>query len=131
MIDRDMTFVVDHFQQPRNHGLLDDADVDCEDVNPGCGDRIRLQVRLGPADEIVRVGFVGEGCVISMAAASILTTVVEGQRLEDVVRISESSLVDALQTSISPRRLECALLAYRTLRAGLVWHVHERRQRAS
>lgn len=126
-----MALIVDHFEQPRNHGLLADADVDWEDVNVGCGDRVRLQVCLGSADEIIRVGFVGEGCVISMAATSILTTLVEGRKLHDVLRLSESSILEALEASISPRRFDCALLAYRTLRAGLVWYVHDRRTASS
>lgn len=127
MSNRDMAFIVEHFRQPQNFGLLDESDVDREDVNPACGDRIRIQVRLEAGDRIGQVGFVGEGCVISMAAASILTTMVTGQQLQQVVQLSESHIVEALQASISPRRIDCALLAFRTLRTGLVWHVHQRR----
>ncbi len=126
-----MTLIVDHFQSPRNYGLISNADVDCEDVNAGCGDRVRLQARLRSTDEIIEIGFVGEGCVISIAAASILTTMVDGLTIGDVVQLSESSVISALETSVSPRRFDCALLAYRTFRAGLVWYVHDQRLSAS
>lgn len=125
--EQDMSLIVDHFQQPRNRGTLEEADVDCEDVNPGCGDRVRMQVRLGPSDEITSVRFLGDGCVISMAAASILTTLVEGKSLREVVLLPDSVVLEALQATVSPRRYDCALLAHRTLKVGLVHFVHQRR----
>ena len=122
-----MDRVVDHFQHPRNHGLLADCDVDYELVNEGCGDRVRLQARLGDADKLVQIGFVGNGCALSMASASILTTIFEGRSLTDVVRLTEPEVLNALEIAISPRRVDCALLPYRALRLGLVRYAHSRR----
>ncbi len=122
-----MAVILDHFQHPRNRGTLDDPHVDCEDVNPRCGDRVRLQVHLGPADEITSIRFVGDGCVISMAAASLLTTMVEGRSLQEVLRLRESAVIEGLQAAITPRRYDCALLAHVVLKAGLVRFAHHRR----
>ncbi|MEX2400922.1 MAG: iron-sulfur cluster assembly scaffold protein [Rhodothermales bacterium] len=131
MGDSDMEVIMDHYRQPRNRGKLTEADVDCEDVNPACGDRVRMQAILNDADEIAAVRFVGDGCVISMAAASLLTTLVEGRSLKEVVQFPEASMLEALEASVSPRRYDCALLAHRTLKAGLVRLAHDRRVSSS
>lgn len=125
----DMTVILDHFQQPRNYGELENPDVDVERLNPGCGDRVRMQARVRADGVLEEVRFVGNGCVISMASASMLTTMAEGAVLADFVRLPEETMIDALRTSISPRRFDCALLAFRALRNGLVEYFHERRLR--
>lgn len=125
----DMRVILDHFQQPRNYGAMETPDVDAERLNPGCGDRVRVQARINDAGVLEEVRFVGNGCVISMAAASVLTTLAGGAVLTDIVRLPEESIIDALETSISPRRFECALLAFRALRGGLVTYYHEHRLR--
>lgn len=122
-----MALILDHFREPRNYGALESADVDLESLNPGCGDRVRVQARITAAGVLEDVRFVGNGCVISMAAASLLTTLARGSSLADFVRRSETSMIDALEASISPRRFDCALLAFRALRQGLVAYYHERR----
>lgn len=126
-----MAVIMDHFRRPRNRGSLEQAHVECEDVNPGCGDRVRLQIRFGGSDEIEAVRFSGDGCVISMAAASVLTTLVDGRSLVDAARLPESVVLEALDATISPRRYDCALLAHRTLKAGLVDYAYRRRAGAS
>lgn len=125
-----MAVILDHFQQPRNYGELPGADVDEEQLNPSCGDRVRMQARVDDAGTLEAVSFVGNGCVISMAAASLLTTMAEGRALTDVVRLPEASMLDALEASISPRRIDCALLALRALRGGLIAYYHANRLRA-
>jgi len=124
-----MAVILDHYQHPRNHGRLEAPDLVCEDVNPGCGDRLRFEVRFGEENRIEAVRFVGDGCTISVAGASVLTTLVAGRPLEQAVRLSESTLLEALGFAASPRRLDCALLGVRTLRAGLIRYYHEHRLR--
>lgn len=124
----DMAVILDHFQQPRNYGLMEWPNVDEELSNPGCGDRVRIQAHV--VDGILEdVRFVGNGCTISMASASLLTTLAKGSALKDVVRLPEEIMIEQLRMSISPRRYECALLAFRALRKGLVVNYHERRLR--
>jgi nitrogen fixation NifU-like protein len=124
-----MAVILDHFQQPRNYGELAGPDVDEEQLNPSCGDRVRVQARIGEAGRLEEVGFIGNGCVISMAAASLLTTMTEGRTLAEVVRLPEASIIDALEASISARRIDCALLAFRALRSGLISYYHANRLR--
>lgn len=127
----DMSVILDHFQYPRNYGTMEMPNVERESINPVCGDRVLMQARVDDRGVIEDIRFVGNGCTISMAAASLLTTMVKGSPLPDVVRLPESTMIEVLEASISPRRFDCALLALRTLRSGLVAFYHERRLRGA
>jgi len=62
--------ILDHYKNPRNHGLLEPADARAEGQNPLCGDEVSVSVRLGEGNVIEEVGFDGRGCAISQAATS-------------------------------------------------------------
>ena len=110
--------ILEHFRHPRNYGSLPAPDICAEDVNPLCGDRIRIELQVkGGIVEAAR--FKGDGCAISLAAASILTELILGA---DVTRgdvISTDTLLASLQTDIRPARIKCALLALEALRSGV------------
>lgn len=103
--------LLDHFRHPRNYGALTNPDVSYESFNPLCGDRIRIEMRL--ADRQVR--FRGDGCAISIAAASLLTEIIVNT---DPDKISDDQLIAALESDIKPARIQCALLPLEALRAG-------------
>ena len=65
--------LLDHYHDPRNFGILENADIDVNLDNPTCGDAIHLTAQLDDEDQISEVKFEGHGCVISMASASLLT----------------------------------------------------------
>ena len=107
--------LLDHFRHPRNYGELIDAHVSYESFNPLCGDRIRVEVKL--KDGIVtEARFRGDGCAISVAAASLLTEMILAKTVDAV---SEDQLIAALESDIKPARIQCALLPLEALRAGL------------
>lgn len=110
--------ILDHFRNPRNKGTLDPADYSYEDVNPLCGDEIRMDLRTD-GERITEVRFSGRGCAISQAAASILTELVEGRPLDEVKAISREDLLDELGVPISPARMKCAMLGLKVLKAGI------------
>jgi nitrogen fixation NifU-like protein len=110
--------ILDHYRNPRNRGTLDEPDVSYEDANPLCGDRIRMDFRLRDG-RIEQVRFTGHGCAISQAAASMLCEQVEGKSLEDVKRLSRDDVLEMLGIELGPVRLKCALLALKTLKAGV------------
>lgn len=118
--------IFEHFRHPRNYGALPLPDVAYEDVNPLCGDRIRMELKIGADQIIATVRFRGDSCIISRAAASILTELVQGRPLQEVEVLSQDELVTALNTSIRPARMKCALLPLHVLQAGisvyLVWY---------
>src|SRR5881397_4326828 len=74
--------ILDHYRRPRNKGTLEGATHSVALNNPLCGDEIDLQLRL-EGDVIKDVRFIGRGCSISQAAASMMTQVVKQRRLAD------------------------------------------------
>ncbi|MEW6212108.1 MAG: iron-sulfur cluster assembly scaffold protein [Acidobacteriota bacterium] len=110
--------ILDHFRNPRNCGSLVAADISQEYVNPLCGDRIRVEVQLrGSVIEEAR--FRGDGCAISIAAASVLTELIVGASIARDEVISSEELLSSLRSEIKPSRLKCALLALEALRSGI------------
>jgi len=110
--------ILDHYQNPRNRGTLDQADFTYEDTNPLCGDEVRIDVRVTD-DQISDVKFSGRGCAVSQASASILTEMVEGKTLAEVKTITKEDLLDEIGIPVSPARMSCALLGLKVLKAGI------------
>jgi nitrogen fixation NifU-like protein len=110
--------ILDHYRNPRNRGTLDPHDYSAEDVNPLCGDEIRIDVRMadGRVDEI---NFSGRGCAVSQASASILTEMVEGMTLDEVKALTKDDLLEEIGIPVSPARLKCALLSLKVLKSGV------------
>ncbi len=111
-------FILDHFNNPRNKGSLDDPDMLVNGGNPGCGDVVTLYVKLDEVDRITDVRFEGHGCTISMAAASLLTEMVQGKTLSEVQQMDYGELIDTLGPEVVKSRLRCATLAMDTLQGG-------------
>jgi nitrogen fixation NifU-like protein len=110
--------ILDHYQNPRNFGTLDNPDISAEDSNPLCGDKIRMDLRVKNGT-IEDVRFSGVGCSISRAAASMLTEEVRGKTLEEVKAIGRDEVLEMLGIELGPVRLKCALLALKTLKVGV------------
>ncbi|MBL8126269.1 MAG: SUF system NifU family Fe-S cluster assembly protein [Chloroflexia bacterium] len=110
--------ILDHNKNPRNKGTLENPQFTYQDVNPLCGDEIRMDVQTD-GERVTDIRFSGRGCAISQAAASILTEMVDGQTLDDVKAISREDLLDELGVPISPARMKCAMLGLKVLKAGI------------
>lgn len=110
--------ILDHYKNPRNRGTLDPHDFSYEDVNPLCGDEVRIDVRV-ENDKVKEIAFSGRGCAVSQASASILTEMVEGLPLDEVKAITKDDLLDEIGIPVSPARLKCALLSLKVLKAGI------------
>ena len=111
-------YILDHYRNPRNYGILADPDRSYEDDNPLCGDRIRMDFKIADG-RIAEVRFSGKGCAISQAATSMLTEMVEGKTLDEVKDIDKEDVLAGLGIPISPARLKCALLGLKVLKAGV------------
>ena len=118
MADLYREVILDHNRNPRNKGTLDPADYSYEDVNPLCGDEVRIDLRVAD-DRVTEIRFSGRGCAISQASASILTEMVEGRPLDEVKALTKDDLLDELGIPLSPARLKCALLGLKVLKAGI------------
>jgi nitrogen fixation NifU-like protein len=121
--------ILDHGMNPRNRGILDPADIDYEADNPLCGDRLRLTLQLDENQRITAVGWDGEGCAISQAAASMLGEEIMGKTLDEVRKIGKQDIFDMLGIPLSMNRVKCALLSLKVLTVALYglgeWHKHE------
>ena len=141
-VDRDVELdelyreiILDHYRNPRNRGSLEEPSLSGEGDNPLCGDEVKLELAI-QGDQIAAVRFLGRGCSISQASASMLTQAIMGLSLEEVEALFESfkgmmygsdqvdpeSLGDleALQgVRKFPVRVKCATLAWNVLQEAL------------
>ena len=112
--------ILDHYKNPRGHGVMEDADADAEGMNPLCGDEVTIYVRFGEdADTIDEVKFAGRGCAISQAATSMLTEMVQGKKASEVAELDKDELLEEIGIPLTPIRLKCAMLGLTTLKVAL------------
>ncbi|HLL40937.1 MAG TPA: SUF system NifU family Fe-S cluster assembly protein [Rubrobacteraceae bacterium] len=124
--------LLDHYQRPRNRGELENADLAKHLNNPLCGDEVTVYANLSDG-RISELAFIGRGCSISQASASMLTEYLEGKsRVEaeekieaflEMMRTEEkeelgdlAALKGIIQT---PNRIRCATLAWDAFKQGL------------
>lgn len=111
-------YILDHYRNPRNYGKLEDPDIHSEDSNPLCGDQLAMDMQV-EGDRIKEVRFLGRGCAISQAAASMLSEMIEGKTVQEVVALGKDEILEELGIAISPARTKCAFLSLRVLHRGL------------
>ena len=80
--------ILEHYRKPRNRGAIADADATVHMKNPTCGDEIHLGLRLDDDGRIAEVRFLGEGCSISQASASMMTSLLVGKSPAEVQELS-------------------------------------------
>jgi len=110
--------ILDHYENPRHRGKLDDATVSIKGGNPGCGDIIEAYLKLDENERIVDASFDGEGCTISQAAASILSEQIIGKTLQEVKDMDHTQFIEDLGREVVINRLKCATLALNTVKAA-------------
>ena len=112
--------ILDHYKNPRGHGVIAEADAEAEGQNPLCGDEVSIYVRFGEdRDTIEEVKFSGRGCAISQAATSMLTEMVQGKKATEVAALDKDELLDEIGIPLTPIRLKCAMLGLTTLKVAL------------
>ena len=112
--------ILDHYKNPRGHGVMEHPDVEAEGQNPLCGDEVSIYVAFEEDGETIgEVRFSGRGCAISQAATSMLTEIVQGKTATEVATMPRDELLDELGIPLTPMRLKCALLGLTTLRLAL------------
>ncbi len=111
--------ILDHYKHPRNKGPLPGSTKNARDSNPLCGDEITLHLKVDGADRVTDVTFEGQGCAISQASASMLTTIVKGLPLADATALDREAILKKLGIPLSAVRLKCALLSFHVLKLAL------------
>jgi nitrogen fixation NifU-like protein len=110
--------ILDHYKNPRGHGVIEGADAEAEGQNPLCGDEVSIAVAFD-GDRIADVKFQGRGCAISQASTSMLMDMVKGRTAEEVAAMSREELLDEVGIPLTPVRLKCALLGLGVLKLAL------------
>jgi nitrogen fixation protein NifU and related proteins len=116
--------VLEHFRRPRNRAPLTAPSMAQEGVNPLCGDRIRIELRIA-GDLILEAGFTANACAICVASASILTELLRNAPLEDVATLTVDDLLGTLKAEIPAARIQCVRLPLTVLHTGLTRYQHE------
>lgn len=111
--------ILDHYKHPRNKGTLPAAQFHGKDSNPLCGDEVTLHVLVDGPGRIAEARFEGQGCAISQASASMLTTLVKGMLLADASAMEKDAILNTLGIPLSAVRLKCALLSFHVLKKAL------------
>ncbi len=111
------TQMLDHFQNPRNTGVVSGADAIAEIENPACGDVLRLSLKID-SGRIAEIRFKAKGCVPSMACASAMTELVVGRTVEEGRSLQRDTLIAAVG-GLPQASTHAAQLALDTLSAAL------------
>jgi nitrogen fixation protein NifU and related proteins len=110
--------LMDHYRNPRNHGVIEQCDFRAEQRNSSCGDEVLFTGVI--ADNVLcNVLFTGKGCVISQAAASLLSEHVKNQSLETILALDKDDLIAMLGMPLGPVRMLCGLLSLTALQRGI------------
>jgi nitrogen fixation NifU-like protein len=108
----------ERWRRPRFRGELADATASAEDVNPLCGDRVRMQLRL--EDGQVRAArFTGDSCAICSASADVVAELVEGHPRSEATALQVSDILEILKTDVRPTRMRCVTLPLTVLGKAL------------
>lgn len=121
-----MDFILDHYENPRNTGTIEDADVEagrCDVLqkggNPGCGDIISICLKVDDNGVIKDFKFEGEGCIVSQAGTSIISEMVIGKDIEEVLNMGPELMSDILGEELTLSRPKCSTLGISTLKLAI------------
>lgn len=113
--------VMEHFRNPRNMGIIENADGIGEVGNPICGDvmKIYIKVREKEGKKIIYdIKFQTFGCAAAIATSSMLTELAKGKTLEEAMKITKNDVADALQ-GLPPIKMHCSNLAAEALQEAI------------
>lgn len=105
-----------HYQHPCHQGKLKSFDRQFNGANPYCGDWVVFYLKFDRHNKIRAVGWEGQGCAVSRAAASLFSEMIQGKTLAQAQKIGQEEFIKELQEEFSPTRLKCALLPLYTIK---------------
>ena len=112
--------ILDHYKNPRGHGVIEGADAQAEGMNPLCGDEVSIYVAFDEDGETIDdVKFSGRGCAISQASTSMLIDMAKGRKATEVAQMPKDELLEEIGIPLTPIRLKCALLGLGVLKVAL------------
>lgn len=116
--------VIDHFQNPRNVGEIEDASGVGTVGNAKCGDMMRLYLKINEEQVIIDCKFKTYGCGAAVASSSMATEMIKGKTVAETMKLTNKAVMEALD-GLPPEKEHCSLLAEETLHAAL-WDYAEK-----
>ena len=117
--------LLDHYQHPRNFGLLQEYDFVSPLYNPSCGDSVTFSGRVRDG-VLLDITFEGKGCVLSVAMASKLTEHCKNMSCNDIAQLSEETVFLLLAMDLGFKRMQCGMLSIQALQKGVKAFVESR-----
>ena len=112
--------IIELHKNPLNKREIPHAHITHSGANVTCGDRVRIYASVSADGKTIKdASFEGEGCAISLAAASMVTENAKGASLEEIAHWDCAQIFDWLETELGPARIKCGLLALETLQEGI------------
>lgn len=120
--------ILEHFRNPRNKGVLQNADATHTEENYACGDAVTLDIQISDG-KIQDLKWEGTGCAISQASMSLLSEKLIGMTMQAATQLRKQDILEILGIPVSTRRMKCALLCLHTLKNAL--HISEGKEAQS
>ena len=114
--------VMDHFRNPRNVGVIENADGIGEVGNAKCGDIMKIYLKI-ENDVIVDVKFETFGCGSAIASSSMATELIKGKPVSEALTLTNKAVVEALD-GLPAHKLHCSVLAEEAIKAALKDYYH-------
>ena len=108
----------ERWRRPRFRGELPGATATAEDVNPLCGDRVRMQVKLD-GGRVSAARFAGDSCAICTASADVVAELIEGRPTGEAAAVGAEDVLAVLQADVRPTRMRCVTLPISVLKQAL------------
>ena len=110
----------EHFENPRNIGVIEQADAEAEVYNPACGDTMHLYLRIED-DRIVEAKFQTQGCPAAIAAGSVLTELIVGKSVDESLEVKEAVIAQKLG-GLPPQKAHSAVLTEDAIKAAIAYY---------
>jgi nitrogen fixation protein NifU and related proteins len=116
--------LLEHYQHPKNYGVISCPDITTGNINPSCGDAVSFTIKV--TNFIINdIQFQGKGCVISMATASLFTEFVKHKSMDYILKLTAQDMLNIIKIPLGPTRIRCALLSLEALQSGIQNYKHQ------
>lgn len=119
--------LMEHYQHPRNYGDLENADFSSGEYNPSCGDSISMKGHI-ENNHLKTIRFTAQGCVISVACASLLSEYVHHMSLAAILALDAATMQEITGITLGPLRLKCTLLSLSALKKGIQHYLQQKKE---